>query len=127
MTHLEDLVRDTLFEHAAEAPEGPELLDAVRSRVVARRRTGRAVTVFAAAMVVVAVAAGVAVVTTHHRSHPPSTGPRPPAPQPTAVSAGTRASATTTSPDSQCLPTTRASIGGASLDLDARTQVYDAS
>jgi hypothetical protein len=87
VNRLEDLIRETLRDHEAEAPDGASLLASVHERVSNRHRANRTVTAFAAAFVVVALVAGIAAfaVSRHRDAQSPSSiVPQPTAPAPTA-------------------------------------------
>jgi hypothetical protein len=73
MRRLEDLIRDTLTDHEADAPDGADLLAAVHAGIARhRRRGGPVVAVIAAVCVVAVIAVSVAAISATDRgSHAP--------------------------------------------------------
>lgn len=74
--NLDDELRDTMVDHAGDAPHGTSLLDDVRTRVRRADRRRRALTVAAVLVAVVAVAVGMPYAL-RRGSLPPSDGPTP--------------------------------------------------
>ena len=113
MTHLEDLVRDTLMARAADAPDGARLLDSVHRGVIRRRRVALAAATLAAASIVAVIAVSTAlIVGTGDGSKTPATQP-PAAPttrSTTPSSTTTVHTRTTTAPAPNSTPTTQAGV-----------------